>query len=461
MDTAPYFQTQATETSPTALPVTGAMPPWLSGTLLRNGPSIFENGAVSVRHWFDGSAMLHRFAIDAGAVRYASRRLATRHDAGMSRGRLSLREFATDPCQGLFGRAMACFRPNASDNANISIARFGAHTVALAESAMPIVFDPATLATLGVYAIDGHARMPPGLTTAHPITSGGRILGHGTRFGARSRYEIHELDPATRRRRAIASIPTAAPAYMHSFAATARHAVLTEFPFTVRALDLLLSGRPFIENYRWRPDAGTRFLVVDLATGAMRPCMAGPMFGFHHVNAWDDGDDIILDLVCYDDPAIIASLYLDRLRAKGEAVFPQPALKRFRLSPATGRAACERTFTAIELPRIDDRRHGRPHRLVTGIGTPGHGFPDRIGTIDTASGRSLWWSEPGCFAGEPVFVPRPGGEDEDDGVLLSVVLDTAAARSFLLVLDARSLEERARAEAPAAIPAGLHGAFYT
>ena len=55
---------------------------------------------------------------------------------------------------------------------------------------------------------------------------------------------------------------------------------------------------------------------------------------------------------------------------------------------------------------------------------------------------------------------RPDGEAEDDGVLLSLVLDAEARRSFLAVLDARTLEELARAEAPHAIPFGFHGQFF-
>jgi beta,beta-carotene 9',10'-dioxygenase len=56
-----------------------------------------------------------------------------------------------------------------------------------------------------------------------------------------------------------------------------------------------------------------------------------------------------------------------------------------------------------------------------------------------------------------VFVARPGGSPEDEGVLLSVVLDAGQARSFLLVLDAASLSEVARATVPHHIPFGFHG----
>jgi beta,beta-carotene 9',10'-dioxygenase len=73
--------------------------------------------------------------------------------------------------------------------------------------------------------------------------------------------------------------------------------------------------------------------------------------------------------------------------------------------------------------------------------------------------RSEWRSD-GCYPGEPVFVRQPGTEAEDAGVVLSVVLDVNAGRSFLLVLDAGSFEELARAEAPHHIPFSFHGQYF-
>jgi carotenoid cleavage dioxygenase-like enzyme len=40
-----------------------------------------------------------------------------------------------------------------------------------------------------------------------------------------------------------------------------------------------------------------------------------------------------------------------------------------------------------------------------------------------------------------------------------VVFDSSTGRSFLLVLDAASFEERARAEVPHHVPFGFHGQF--
>jgi beta,beta-carotene 9',10'-dioxygenase len=63
---------------------------------------------------------------------------------------------------------------------------------------------------------------------------------------------------------------------------------------------------------------------------------------------------------------------------------------------------------------------------------------------------------PGCNTSEPSFVPSPDVRAEDDGVILSVLLDGSTETSSLLVLDAQTFEEVARAEAPQRIPMGFH-----
>jgi carotenoid cleavage dioxygenase-like enzyme len=84
---------------------------------------------------------------------------------------------------------------------------------------------------------------------------------------------------------------------------------------------------------------------------------------------------------------------------------------------------------------------------------------DRIVKLDLTDEVARAWSEPDCYPGEPVFVARPEAEREDDGVVLSVVLDAAAGSSFLLVLDAADLSELARAQVPHHIPFSFHGQF--
>ena len=73
-------------------------------------------------------------------------------------------------------------------------------------------------------------------------------------------------------------------------------------------------------------------------------------------------------------------------------------------------------------------------------------------------GQDLIWVEEGCYPGKPIFVPKPGGAP-DNGVLLSVVLAANRSTSFLLVLDATTMREIARAQVPHVVPFGFHGSF--
>jgi carotenoid cleavage dioxygenase-like enzyme len=166
----------------------------------------------------------------------------------------------------------------------------------------------------------------------------------------------------------------------------------------------------------------------------------------------------VVDICTFPDAGIVEDLYMERLRA-GKPI-ATPHLERFRISPESGTVQSERLIEEpIELPRINYARcNERPYQYAWGVGTGG-GWIDRIVKADVVERRASVWSENGCFPGEPVFVAAPDAEAEDEGVLLSVVLDGRTGNSFLLVLDAHTLDELARAEVPHHIPFGFHGQF--
>src|ERR1700676_5151161 len=94
------FATLEHERTIEQLSVSGTLPAWLTGSLLRTGPARFEVGEQSMRHWFDGLAMLHRFTISDGGVSYGNRYLQSRaYRAVTAEGRIAFSEFATDPCR--------------------------------------------------------------------------------------------------------------------------------------------------------------------------------------------------------------------------------------------------------------------------------------------------------------------------------------------------------------------------
>jgi beta,beta-carotene 9',10'-dioxygenase len=447
-----------------ALPVTGDLPQWLSGTLLRTGPAKYDLRAMTVNHWFDGLAMLHRFGIDQGRVSYRNRFLHSEtFYESEEKGELARGGFATDPCRTLFGRVAAIFHPTFTDNGNVSIDVFGGEPVALTETTLPVCFDPATLAVLGdrTYGPEVGGQ----ISIAHPHHDAKRECRYSyvVAFGRHSHYRLFAIPDDGGPERVVAEMPVDKPAYMHSFAMTERYLVLTEFPIVVDPLRLLLAGEPFIKNYRWTPERGLRFHVFDKDSGRhVTSAQTDPVFAFHHVNAFEDADGLCIDFVAYSDATIIDQLYLARLRA-GQPVDATGLLTRYvvPLHGAGKVTATRLNDSMIELPRIDyDLVAGQRYRYVWGIGRrAAGGFLDCIVKIGVDTGQAQTWWEEHCFPGEPVFVPAPDRKREGEGVLLSVVLDALRGRSFLLVLDAQTLKEVARAECPHMIPFGLHGSF--
>jgi len=301
-------------------------------------------------------------------------------------------------------------------------------------------------------------------TTAHPHHDPERdeAVFYASRFSARSSYRVYGVPAGSSRRREIARLPVREPAYMHSFGMSERYIVLTEQPLVVNPFQLAFSGRPFIDNYRWEPERGTRFLVIDRHSGDLRGIYEGdPFFCFHHVNAFERDDALVVDLVAFEDPSIIGLLEVERLREGSERI-PPAELRRCRIDLDGDRVRYEQLADPnLELPRINYRQvNGRDYRYVYAAADTAGEWLDELVKVDVTSGETAHWSEDGCYPGEPVFVAGPERSAEDDGVVLSVVLDAAAGRSFLVVLDAASFEELARAEAPHHIPFGFHGQFF-
>ncbi len=463
----PGFETQDQEIQLGSVPVQGTLPSWLSGTLVRVTPAQFEVDGTAYRHWFDGLAMLHAFTFTGARVSYANRYLRSpAYEENNDKGRITYAEFATDPCRDLFSRVASFFTaPEFGANANVNVTRLADAYIARTEYPMSVKFDPTTLETLGLCEHEGTQGQ---ITTAHPHRDGGRDVVYNYRLdlGRQSTYRIYGM-PGGKNPHRVAEMPVDKPAYMHSFGMSERHLILTEFPLKLGgALDLLLGNTPFIENYTWMPEEGTRFTVFDKDTGAIVQQTTGdPFFAFHHVNAFERGGELIIDVAAYEDASIIDRLYMDNLTAEDAQVQVDSQLRRVRVPLDTGAPPTSDIVSdvAFELPRYDyDRCAGTPYRIVYGAGTrPGTAdFINQIVKLDVTTGAHDTWHAEGMYPGEPVYVPAPEAATEEDGVILSVVLDAKEGTSFLLVLDAETFDEQARAPLPQHIPFGFHGQFF-
>ncbi|HEY7454210.1 MAG TPA: carotenoid oxygenase family protein [Thermoleophilaceae bacterium] len=448
------------ETTADRLPVTGEVPGWLTGALVRVTPALLEVGGKRLAHWFDGVAMLNRFGFRDGNVDYASRFIESRAYESAKQGEWSQGGFATDPCRSIFKRVQQIFSPDFTDNPNVNLARIGERYIAMTETPLPIEFDPDTLDTVG--HVNYADRLKAHVTTAHPHHDSERdeLVNYVARFSRASEYVLYGMAAGSTSRRVIARMPVKEPAYMHAFGMSERYLILAEYPLRANPLKLAFSGKPFIENYTWAADEPTRFQVFDRATGERRGTYeTDAFFCFHHVNAFERGGELVIDLCAYDDATIIDSLYLDEHGPRGG--IPRTELRRYTIDLDGGSVRSEPlTDGSLELPRIDyARRNTRDYAYAYFTGADGD-WIDSLVKVDVRDGSRSEWREDGCYPGEPVFVREPNAGAEDGGAVLSVVLDANAGRSFLLVLDAGTFEELARAEAPHHIPFGFHGQHF-
>lgn len=446
----------------------GSIPSWLTGTLVRNGPVQVEIQGKTNTHWFDGLAMLHAFSFQEGKVRYSNRFLRTdAYQTVFEKESLQYTGFAIDPCRSLFKRFLHLFLSPFQvplQNANINVASIAHRYVALTEIPLPVEFDLETLDTLGVLDFSDELPHEQCWESAHPHVDPEtkEIFNYLIQFGRSSYYTFYRLEEGSAERKIVAQIPVENPAYMHSFALTENYLILTEFPFVVKPIDLLLKGKAFIKNFSWQPERGTRIYVINRADGEFIGLYkTRPFFSFHHANAYEEGKNLHLDLVTYEDAAILEQeiLYVNTPSTKS----PKTQLERLSVSLQTGQVSSQILFPHNpEFPRIHEICDGRPYRYVyvTGFSETEALQAQALYKIHTRTKQVDVWKEKGCCPGEPVFVPSPSHQEEDDGVILSVVLDQHRKDSFLLILDARTFREIGRARAPHLIPSGLHGQYF-
>lgn len=439
----------------------GSPPDWLQGTLFRNGPGRYNRGRVEVNHWFDGLALLHAFHLNGTKVRYHSRFVRSLdYRVSEDEGEIASPGFACDPCRSLFRKLASAFVVDATDNPNINLVKQGERFLALTELPIPMEFDPRTLRSKAPHLYSD--KLPPGSTTAHPHQDGNLLFNQVLHYSAFSSYRLYWQE-GLKPRQEYARVPVGDVSYVHSFGMSENHTILTCCPLQVAPWRLLIRDRPFIENFRWKPEKGTRFHVVPRPgkRGLKRTFTTEPFFFFHHVNCFEEDDCLFVDVVAYPTARIIEQLRLANLRQDEAIEFGR--LRRYRLELQTGTVKREwESRHIVELNRINYRRcNGRSYRYVFGVSAEESEsiFYDRIIKLDVGSDAGLYWHESGTYPGEPVFVASPDSTTEDEGILLSVVLDGESGQSFLLLLDARDLKELGRCLLPKAVPHGFHGHF--
>jgi beta,beta-carotene 9',10'-dioxygenase len=442
--------------------ISGTIPDWLRGEVVRTCPAVFETREWRAQHWFDGLGMIYAFRIGDSTIDFRSRLLDSEAARDAWRGEANLGAFGTPTTRPLLQRIVQPV-PRISDNTNVNIVKLGQELVAMTEGDRQLVIDDETLASVRPVAYAKDA-LGGAIMTAHPHLDfeRGKVVNIATRFGTNGVISIYEHDPAARRRDVVGSWQTNRVPYVHTFGLTPRSAILVSHPFAVTPVTMLWSAKGYIDHFEWHPEEGTRLVVIDRSSGEAREHVTDAFFVFHTVNAFESADATVLDLLAYPNADIVAALRIDRMVA--ELPDLRPSLVRITMRPGVERASVEKlSDVGFEFPSTNYKRvNGHPYRFAYGASDgprAGRAYASAIVKVDLTTGGSTSFSDEAHIFGEPLFIPRPRGDGEDDGVLLTVGSAREAESSVLAVIDARTMALIASAEVQSSIPLGFHGSF--
>ncbi len=444
------------------LDVEGYIPSWLNGSFIRSSVSKFEFKNGNYKHWFDGIAMFHKFNINNGNVGYKNTFLqSSEYLKGIKSGKIEYSSFSTSPNKNILEKLKSLLiHDNYIPNANVNITNINGDLVAMTEIPGYVKFSPDTLQTLGV--LQHNDQLKGQVTTAHPHYDFKRNETYNlmTNFSKVSNYIFYKIKSDSLKREVIASITVNNPSYNHFFAMTDNYLILVECPLIVNPLSIMISGKPFIENYKWKADKGTNFYVVEKDTGKVKNIFnTDSFFTFHGVNAYEDNDELILDIPIYKDSQIINDFYLATI--KNNNSISRSELRRYKLNIEPGHISWDKIYDkSVELPRINYKvNNGKYYTdFYANSKSESSIFFDQIVKVNVKTGQDFVWSEKGCYPNEPIFIENK--QTKDNGVVVSIVLDTNKGNSFFLILDSTNLSEMARIRVPHHIPFGFHGQFF-
>ncbi|MEV4243207.1 carotenoid oxygenase family protein [Streptosporangium canum] len=394
------------------LPVTGRIPTELNGRYLRNGPNPLGVEGPVAHIWGMGQGMVHGVRLRDGRAEWYRNRFVR----------------------------IPGFAPM------VHVIEHAQRTFAMAEGGLPPAELDADLNTMGMCDLGGTAEgFTAGAHSKHdPLTGELNSLSYmpGRDF---VQYIVTDAGGSVAQATAI---PMTRTPFMHDFALTENHVVLWDTPLGFDGFEC-----------RWLPEHPTRVGVMPRTGGDVRWLDIDPVHVSHTLNAYDDGDSIVVDVATAEgpfDPADPGAI--------------RPVLDRWTIGPdkVHQRRVDDRPQ---DFPRVNDAHATRPYRYGYSAATALYGIPfTPEGTpSDDAFTNALVkhdlqreTSEVHRFGkdeavGEASFAAT--GQGEDEGYLLTYVHNPLRNASDLVILSAQDFtgEPVARVHLPVRVPLGLHG----
>lgn len=433
------------------LPVIGEIPKDLYGVYLRNGPNpVFQPRGRY--HWFDGDGMVHAVAFRDGRATYRNRWIRTA-------GFLAEQQAGRALWPGLMERPDPSAPPGSGadgwlkDTANTDLVFHRGSVLALwYQCGTPYKLDGRTLETLGLETFQGqlhrtvsaHAKVDPrtGELLFFDYATTPPFMTY-TVVSARGELVHHTV------------IDLPGPRLPHDMAVTEHYSILMDLPLF---WDPQLLARR-IHKVTYYPDLPSRFAILPRYGNGeqVRWFEATPCFIYHVVNAWEEGDEIVMDACRVIEPAPKSPAGEGELARMKAFLRLEAQLYRWRFNLRTGKTTEEQLDDAkTEWPTMNRLYLGRKSRYAYTACVPQF---DGLMKYDLVRGTTQAYRfRPGCIGSEAPFAPRVGGREEDDGYIVSFVIDARTNASEVIILDAKNVaaDPLARVQLPQRVPVGFH-----
>lgn len=438
------------------LEVIGEIPTDLSGVYLRNGPN--PRFAPQGRyHPFDGDGMLHAAHFKNGTVTYRNKWVQTDDFKREHEAEQPVFWGIRETLKGRDDKEL-------KDSSNTDVV--GHAGVALASWYMSgdiYKIDPITLKTLG--KADYAAGLGAGFSAHAKVDQRNGDLMFFDYWNEAPYMSYGVVD---KNGKVVNHVPIdlPGPRLPHDMAITENYSILHDLPLYHNE-EAMSNGRHKLE---FHPDKTTRFGVIprygkseDVKWFDFTPC-----FLYHTVNAWEEGDEIVM-VACRYMPFLKENGDIDAIKtAKKIAMLGMNArLWRYRMNLVTGEGHEEPVNTEfnVEFPSL--------HPGMFGIKTQWAYLVDHHPEILHWTGLRKFNTDTGECVGaftdghdhtwysEPWFAPADNATQEDHGYVVVFAWNDKDKEQQLQVFDAQDISAGpvARIKLPRRVPVGFHGCW--